>query len=159
MMDLLQAIFRGATDRERYEDFSRRYESGHPGDGYSDAEVLRAYHEVSELLSSSLYCRTVTAALERLSPDERRGFTVAFLRRCRPYLKYVLDACGRHLDRRGTEGVRTTARLAADLQRLRPGALGQVLTEEHLRGVAIDRPTKAVLAGITAHGVRHFLVE
>jgi hypothetical protein len=152
-MNLVQAAFRLAPDRERYEDFARRYDEGHPADGYADEEVLHCYDQVSELLSPSAYCEVAKEAFARLAPPERRQFYTAFLTRTRHHLGRPL---ARH--RKLVDEPTELARLAADLQRRKPGTLGRVLSDELRSMRSLDRATKATLAGITALGITRMLM-
>jgi hypothetical protein len=156
-MDLLQAIFREGDVREQYEEFSRRYYEGHPANGYSDAEVLARYHEISELLSPALYCDVAERALDRLDPQERRQFRGVLMVRLRRDLARIpsVQRASRPQVRSGEPA--DLARLMAELQRRRPGALGSAVTAEVQRTSRLDPPTKAALAGIVAFGVRYFL--
>jgi hypothetical protein len=158
-MDLLREIFRVTAERECYVDFGRRYNRGHPADGYSDNEVLTHYHEVSELLSPSVYCRMASAALDRLTPVERRAFSRIFVQVSRSYCGPSIRQSIQSSEMVDTDDVSTLATRMAELQRRQPGALGQALRKEVEHAAPLGRPTKAVLAGITAFGIEHFLED
>jgi len=61
-------------DRQDYSDFVRRYDQGHPSEGYSDQEVIERYRDVAHAVPRDEYMQAAQDALARLSPEERAGF-------------------------------------------------------------------------------------
>ena len=94
--------------QKQYADFAKRYEQGHPSEGYSDREVLERYGEVSHAVPSDEYAQAAQEALGKLSPEERAEF-----------LKMLQE-------RAAARGVKLPGKAASD-----PKDLGQVLTELH----------------------------
>ena len=64
----------GIFDRQDYSDFVRRYDQGHPSEGYSDQEVIERYRDVAHAVPRDEYMQAAQDALARLSPEERAGF-------------------------------------------------------------------------------------
>lgn len=64
----------GGQRQNEYSDFVKRYEQGHPSEGYSDQEVLKRYGEVSHAVPADQYALAAQEALSKLSPEERAVF-------------------------------------------------------------------------------------
>jgi hypothetical protein len=107
-MGILDDLLSGGQRQKEYTDFLDRYEQGHPSQGYSDAEILKRYGEVSHAVSTDQYAQAAQEALSKLSPEERAVF-VKMLQ-----------------DRAATRGVTLPGKVAPE-----PKELGQVLTDLH----------------------------
>lgn len=107
-MGILDELLGGGQRQRDFTDFVKRYEQGHPAEGYSDQEVADRYREVAHAVPSDQYAQAVQEALARLSPEERAGF-----------LKMLQE-------RAQTRGVALPGSTASD-----PKDLGQVVTELH----------------------------
>lgn len=73
-MGFLDDLFAGGKRQQDYTDFVRRYDQGHPSEGYSDQEVIERYRDVAHAVPPDEYARAAQDALARLSPEERAGF-------------------------------------------------------------------------------------
>jgi len=73
-MDLAEILMGSGTKRQEYEDFSKRYDQGHPSEGYSDQEVLERYASVAHNVPAADYEQAARDAFARLSPEERTEF-------------------------------------------------------------------------------------
>ena len=74
MMGILDDLLGGGQRRQEYTDFVRRYDQGHPSEGYSDQEVMERYRDVAHAVPPDEYAQAAQEALARLSPEERAGF-------------------------------------------------------------------------------------
>jgi hypothetical protein len=107
-MGILEDLLTGGQRQNEYSDFVKRYEQGHPSEGYSDQEVLKRYGEVSHAVPSDQYAQAAQEALSKLSPEERAAF-VKMLQ-----------------DRAAARGVTMPADVTPE-----PKELGDVLTDLH----------------------------
>lgn len=74
-MGFLDELFKGGPSRQESTDFVKRFETGHPSEGYTDDEVLARYGQVAHQVTPEEYERAATEAFSRLSPKERDEFT------------------------------------------------------------------------------------
>jgi hypothetical protein len=107
-MGLLEDLLSSGQAKSLFTDFVKRYEQGHPSDGYSDQEVVDRYSQVAHAVPPDQYTQAAQEALSRLSPEERAAF-VKMLQ-----------------ERAAAKGVSLPSRVGAE-----PGDLGQVLTGLH----------------------------
>jgi hypothetical protein len=107
-MGILDDLLAGGQRQKEYSDFVKRYEQGHPSEGYSDEEVLKRYGEVSHAVPADQYAQAAQEALSKLSPEERAAF-----------LKMLQD-------RAAARGLTLPGKVAPD-----PKELGQVVTDLH----------------------------
>lgn len=107
-MGILEDLLTGGQRQNEYSDFVKRYEQGHPSEGYSDQEVLKRYGEVSHAVPPDQYAQAAQEALSKLSPEERAVF-VRMLQ-----------------DRAAARGVTMPADVTPE-----PKELGDVLTDLH----------------------------
>ena len=107
-MGILDELLTGGQRQKEYSDFVKRYEQGHPSEGYSDEEVLKRYGEVSHAVPADQYAQAAQEALSKLSPEERAAF-----------LKMLQD-------RAAARGVTLPGKVAPE-----PKDLGQVVTDLH----------------------------
>ena len=73
-MGLLDQLMAGGADRDRYDDFARRYDQGRPHEGYDDDEVAGHYGKLQGDLDDDTYESSAREASSRMDPDERRQF-------------------------------------------------------------------------------------
>jgi hypothetical protein len=99
---------RGGQKKKDFQDFVKRYDQGHPAEGYSDEEVLDRYRDVAHAVPADQYAQAAQEALARLSPEERAAF-VRMLQ-----------------ERAQTQNVRLPERMESN-----PQDLGSVLTDLH----------------------------
>jgi hypothetical protein len=73
-MGMLDDLLGSGKRQQDYTDFVRRYDQGHPSEGYSDQEVMERCRDVAHAVPSDEYARAAQEALARLSPEERAAF-------------------------------------------------------------------------------------
>ena len=73
-MGIFDELLGGGQRRQEYSDFVRRYDQGHPSEGYSDQEVMNRYQDVAHAVPRDEYAQAAQEALARLSPEERAAF-------------------------------------------------------------------------------------
>ena len=109
-MGILDDLLGGGQLRGKFEDFLKRYEQGHPAEGYSDREVVERYREVAHEVPPDQYAQAAQEALARLSPEERAEFVKMLQERAR------------------ARGVALPPQVGSD-----PKDLGQVVTDLHTK--------------------------
>src|SRR4051794_28360869 len=120
-MGILDEMLGGGPLQDMYRDFVKRYENGHPAEGYSDQEVVDRYREVAHVLPQDQYAQAAQEALARLSPEERAEFVKMLQERA----KTRGIALPQHV---GTEPS-DLGQVVADLHE-KPGQLRDILGEE-----------------------------
>src|SRR5262245_39021846 len=70
----IQDELRGGQRKQDFQDFVKRYDQGHPSEGYSDEEVIERYRDVAHAVPPDQYAQAAQEALARLSPEERAEF-------------------------------------------------------------------------------------
>jgi hypothetical protein len=73
-MGMLDDLLGSGKRQQDYTDFVRRYDQGHPSEGYSDQEVMDRYRDVAHAVPRDEYAQAAQEALARLSPEERAAF-------------------------------------------------------------------------------------
>jgi hypothetical protein len=73
-MGMLDDLLGSGRRQQEYTDFVRRYDQGHPSEGYSDQEVMERYRDVAHAVPRDEYAQAAQEALARLSPEERAAF-------------------------------------------------------------------------------------
>jgi hypothetical protein len=73
-MGMLDDLLGSGKRQQEYTDFVRRYDQGHPSEGYSDQEVVDRYRDVAHAVPRDEYAQAAQEALARLSPEERAAF-------------------------------------------------------------------------------------
>ena len=161
-MGFLDDLLGAATRRQEYGDFVKRYEQGHPSEGYSDQEVLDRYREVSHAVPPDQYAQAAQEALARLSPEERAGFAKMLQERAQARGVSVpssVPSDPRDLSQILRDLHQTPGRLT-DLLGGRTGAPSQPSSsqppsaESSVAGMLNSPIAKAALAGIAAMVVR-----
>ena len=124
-MDVLTDLFT-PDQRERQDDFVRRYDEGAPWENVRDDEALEAYREVAPRLSDESYRESAQEAFARLTPEQRLEFGRWLRQRSRQQSIPVPD-----LDRDGIDDRLEDAGFLADattqLRREQPGFLDGLL--------------------------------
>src|SRR4249920_1056674 len=82
-MGILDEMLGGGPLQDMYRDFVKRYEQGHPAEGYADQEVVDRYREVAHAVPPDQYMQAAQEALARLSPEERAEFVRMLQERAR----------------------------------------------------------------------------
>jgi len=109
-MGILDDMLGEGPLRDMYRDFVKRYEQGHPAEGYSDQEVVDRYREVAHAVPPDQYAQAAQEALARLSPEERAEFVKMLQERAK------------------TRGVALPPQVGPE-----PSDLGKVVTDLHER--------------------------
>src|SRR5436190_22501141 len=73
-MGILDELLGGGRRQRDFKDFMKRYDQGHPAEGYSDQEVVERYRDVAHAVPRDQYAQAAQEALARLSPEERAEF-------------------------------------------------------------------------------------
>ena len=73
-MGLLDQLLSGGQDKDRFDDFARRYDQGRPDEGYDDDEVGGHYRSVDREVDDDTYRTSARQAFERMGPGERGQF-------------------------------------------------------------------------------------
>ncbi len=73
-MGLLDQLVSGGQDKDRFDDFARRYDQGSPHEGYDDDEVGGHYRSVDREVDDDTYRSSARQAFERMDPQERGQF-------------------------------------------------------------------------------------
>jgi hypothetical protein len=107
-MGIVDEMLSGGPLQNIYRDFVKRYEQGHPAEGYSDQEVVDRYRQVAHAVPPDQYAQAAQEALARLSPEERAEFVKMLQERAK------------------TRGVALPQQVGTE-----PSDLGQVVTELH----------------------------
>lgn len=157
-MGILDQLLGNGELQRGFKDFVRRFEQGHPSEGYSDREVVDRYGEVAHAVPEKEYAQAVQEALARLSPDERDAFL--------KMLRERAQAKGVSLPSQAGPDPRDLGRVVTDLHRT-PGRLRDILAGSDaptqtsgpnpLAGLLASPLAKAALAGITAMLVKRVM--
>ena len=157
-MGFLDDLLGATTRRQEYGDFVKRYEQGHPSEGYSDQEVLDRYREVSHAVPPDQYAQAAQEALARLSPEERAGFARMLQERAQSRGVSVpssVPSDPRDLSQVLRDLHQTPGRLTDLLGGRTTGAPSQPSSAESgVAGMLSSPIAKAALAGIAAMVVR-----
>ena len=73
-MGLLDQLLSGGQDRDRFDDFTRRYDKGAPDEGYDDDEVQGHYRQLDNEIDDDTYQASARDAFARMQPEERSQF-------------------------------------------------------------------------------------
>ncbi|MHB1134606.1 MAG: hypothetical protein ACYC4L_19720 [Chloroflexota bacterium] len=73
-MGLLEGMLGDEKQRQGFQDFIRRYDEGHPAEGYSEQEVMDLYQQLAPDIPHDVYERAAEQSFSRLSADERLNF-------------------------------------------------------------------------------------
>ncbi len=157
-MGILDELLGGGQLQNDFKDFVNRYTQGHPGEGYSDQEVVDRYRDVAHAVPRDQYAEAATEALARLSPEERAEFVAMLQERAR--------ARGVALPPRVGSDPRDLGQVVTDLHQ-KPGQLRDILGGESgqpqtagaspLSNVLASPLAKAALAGIAAMVVKRVM--
>ena len=156
-MGILDELLGGGQLKGKFEDFLKRYEQGHPAEGYSDREVVERYSEVAHEVPPDQYAQAAQEALARLSPEERAEFVKMLQERAR--------ARGVALPRQVGSDPKDLGQVVTDLHK-KPGQLRDILgggKEPQAAGsggltdMLASPLAKAALAGIAAMLVKNYV--
>ena len=158
-MDLFQMLTGGLTDKHEYEDFAKRYDQGHPSEGYSDQEVLDRYGSVAQSVPAHDYEQATREAYARLSPDERAEFGQFLKQRAQ---SKGIDVPAPSEGQSGFGDLGWLSNATSQLHQ-QPGLLREILgglaggSRSGAGGLLSSPIAKAALAGITASLVKRAL--
>jgi hypothetical protein len=158
-MGILDELLGGGQRQRDFSDFVKRYDQGHPSEGYSDQEVIDRYRDVAHAVPPDQYAQAAQEALARLSPEERAAFVKMLQERA--------EARGMPVPRQVGSDPKDLSQVVTDLHqtpgRLRdllgggepaqPGAAGS----SPLGGIFASPVAKAALAGIAAMVVKRVM--
>ena len=150
-MGVLDEMLGGGPLQDIYRDFVKRYEQGHPAEGYSDQEVVDRYRQVAHAVPPDEYAQAAQEALARLSPEERAEFVKMLQERAKTRGVALPQQVG-------TEP-RDLGQVVTDLHQ-KPGQLRDILGNESqprpgsdsspLTNILASPVAKAAMAGIAA---------
>jgi hypothetical protein len=154
-LDILKNMLGNPQQKQDYQDFIRRYDQGHPSEGYSDQEALQRYRDVTNQLPADQYQQSAEEAFSRLSPQERSEFGNWLRSRAQQQNVPFPD-----VDRNGQDDrlqdPRELARATTQMREQDPDMLTKVLTGK--TGTALDNPlARAALAGVAAMAAKRIL--
>ena len=148
-MNLFENLF-GGQQRQESEDFFNRYQQGHPGEGYSEEEVMQQYQKVAGSAPDDVYQQSAEESFARLSPQERKEF-FQFLRQRAQQQQVAQDFTDFNQD--GVDDryqdPHELAQLTTRMRQQQPGFLEQLLVGGG-QGMLGNPLAKGALAGIAA---------
>jgi hypothetical protein len=153
-MGILDELLGGGKMQRDFSHFVKRYEQGHPAEGYSDAEVSDRYQEVAHAVPPDQYAQAAQEALAKLSPEERAAFVKMLQERA--------QARGVALPRQVGSDPKDLGQVVTDLHgvpgRLRDilggGGTAQTTGSSPVTNMFASPLAKAVLAGVAAMVVK-----
>ena len=170
-MDLLQQMLGGGQQRQQYEDFTRRYDTGPPWQGIDDREAYDRYNQVAPNLPPQMYQESAQEAFSRLTPQQRMQLG-RYLQQQAPQQGY---GGFQDLNRDGVDDRYQDpgflAQATSRMEQQQPGLLGQILQGALGGGMGgmgagggmggqgmLESPiAKAALAGIAAMAVKRMM--
>jgi hypothetical protein len=154
-LDFLQNILSGPQQKQDYQDFIRRYDQGHPSEGYSDQETVNRYREVASHLPAEQYQQSAEEAFARMTPEERAEFGRWLQSRAQQQNVPFPDVNRDGRDDR-LQDPRELAKVTTQMHEQEPDMLTKVLTGQ--TGTALDNPlARAALAGVAAMAAKRIL--
>jgi hypothetical protein len=158
-MDMLAQILGGGQNRQQYEDFVNRYDTGAPWDGISDQEAFSRYQQVAPQLSPQMYQESAQEAFSQLTPQQRLQLGQHLQQQTRQQGLNVPDLNQDGIDDR-LQDPAYLAQATGQLQQQQPGILGDLLGGGGGGGgqSMLQSPiAKAALAGIAAMAVKKMM--
>jgi hypothetical protein len=153
-MGLLDNLLGGGSQRQQYQDFVQRYETGRPWEGVSDEEATQHYTSVAQHLDPQNYRAAAEEAINRLSPTERAELAEHLRQQAR---QQDVNFPGLH-ETPNLEQPGVLASLMSAMHGEQPGILRQLLGGSSAGGMgAQSNVAKAALAGIAAIGLKKAL--
>jgi len=155
-MDMLAQMLGGGQNRQQYQDFVNRYDTGAPWDGISDQEAYSRYQQVAPQLSPQMYQESAQEAFSRLSPQQRLQLGQHLQQQTRQQGLDVPDFNQDGIDDR-LQDPGYLARATGQLQQQQPGILGDLLSGGGGQNMLQSPIAKAALGGIAAMAVRKMM--
>jgi len=173
-MSFLQDLMGGGQKRQEFEDFTNRYDQGHPAEGYDDDEVVNRYQQVSGQMSPQDYQEAAHQSFSRMSPQERMQLGQHMQQQARQ--QGVQDPAWDEDDNQ-YQDPRYLSQVAGRMEGQQPGMLGQLFggggggAQGGMSGVSgsmggvtsgagsmLSNPlAKAALAGVAAFGAKKMM--
>ncbi|MBA3779019.1 MAG: hypothetical protein H0X16_06955 [Chloroflexi bacterium] len=125
-MGLFESLLGGGQQRQEYQDFIGRYETGAPWDGISDDEAVNRYQQVAGRIPPEMYQESAQEAFSRLSPQQRAEFAAHLRQRAQQQGVNFQDYDQDGVDDR-YENPADLARLTSRMQQRQPGLLEGLL--------------------------------
>jgi predicted RNA-binding Zn ribbon-like protein len=151
-LDFLQKMLGAPQQRQDYQDFVKRYDQGHPSDGYSDQEAVNRYQQVTNQLPADAYQQSAQEAFAKLSPEERVEFA-RWLQTRAQQQNVTVPSLGSGTDYSRFQDPGALAQVTTQMHEQEPDMLTKVLTGK--TGTALDNPlARAALAGVAAMAAR-----
>jgi hypothetical protein len=148
-MNFLEQLLGGQAQRNEYQDLIKRYEQGHPSEGYTDQEVMDRYGQMASRLPRDVYKESAEEAFARLSPEEREQFFDFMRQRAQQKQVTVPGLNDGATSRSADPG--SLAEVTTRAHEQQPGFLRDLLGGGGEIGKIFDNPlAKAALVGITA---------
>ena len=158
-MDMLAQMLGGGQNRQQYQDFVNRYDTGAPWDGISDQEARSRYQQVAPQLSPEMYQESAQEAFSRLTPQQRLQLGQHLQQQTRQQGYNVPDLNRDGIDDR-LQDPAYLAQATVQLQQQQPGILGDLLGGGNGAGgqSMLQSPiAKAAMAGIAAMAVKKMM--
>lgn len=127
MQDLFQQLLGNPQRRDELQDFSRRYDQGHPSEGYSGQEVMNRYQQIAPQLPPDVYQQSAAQAFANLTPEERAAFGDFLRQRANQQGITIPDFNQDGIDDRIQNDPNTLARMTTQLHQEQPNLLTQLL--------------------------------
>ncbi len=125
-MGFMETLLNGGQQQADYKDFARRYDTGHPSEGYSDEEAVNRHQEIAGEIPHEDYLHAAHAAFDRLSPEERLQFGQHLQQQMQQQQIPSSDLNHDGIDDR-LQDSGSLAQMVTQLQRQQAGMLGMVL--------------------------------
>ncbi len=157
-MGILDDLLGSGQIQRQFQDFVKRFDQGHPSEGYSDQEVVDRYKDVAHAVPPDQYAQAAQEALAKLSPEERAEFV--------KMLQDRAQAHGVALPPQVGSDPKDLAQVVTDLHK-EPGRLTNILgggdggpgqaAGSSLTNILASPLARAALAGITAMIVKRVM--
>jgi hypothetical protein len=160
--DLLGNLMGNKQQRDDYGDFARRYDQGHPSEGYDDREVYDRYNQVTRNMPDDMYVDSAEEAFRRMSPQERQEFGRHMQQRARQQNVSIPDFNQDGIDDR-MQDPRAMAEMTGRMRQQQSGGLGGLLGGGGMgggggQGSLFENPlARAAMAGIAAAAVKKMI--
>jgi hypothetical protein len=157
-MNIVEDLFGGQQQQQELQNFAKRYDQGHPSQGYDDQEVVQKHNQVAKHLSPQQYQQAAKESFEKLTPQERQEFAQWLKQRAKQHNAKVPE-----FDQNQAQSPDFLASLMGNMQQ--QGGTGALLGSLMGGGSGgsgnssmLGNPVaKAALAGIAAMAAKKFL--
>lgn len=157
-MNIVEDLFGGQQQQQELQNFAKRYDQGHPSEGYDDQEVVQKHNQVAKHLSPQQYHQAAKESFEKLTPQERQEFAQWLKQRAKQHNSNVPE-----FDQNQAQSPDFLAGLMGNMQQ--QGGTGALLGSLMGGGSGggggssmLGNPiAKAALAGVAAMAAKKFL--